>query len=185
LINKKIAHEKKYLSLDSFLSMVVVYLLLFYFLAAPQKKTTESDVTEVKMEHSENSENSKILKRIKLDITTKVDDKTKPLQLRNCNSIDPTKPASITDGQEKIDLNNASLTEETTTKTGSEKTSSFSSIPSSGWKRRNKENSLQKNTVVNEDLDKSGFDFWSWLWMAGAHYRCDRLSLLKQALYPN
>jgi hypothetical protein len=37
---------------------------IYFLLAAPQKKTTESDVAEIKMEHSENSENSKILKRM-------------------------------------------------------------------------------------------------------------------------
>jgi hypothetical protein len=46
-----------------------------------------------------------------------VDDKTKTVTTKKtATPVDPTKPASITDSTgRKIDLNNASLTEETTT----------------------------------------------------------------------
>jgi hypothetical protein len=115
-----------------------------------------------------------------------VDDKTKPLQ-ENCNSYRPYETCKhYRWRRKKIDLNNASLTEETTTENKDLKAFNNSAVfHQERLEKKVKENSLQKKAVVNEDLDKSGFNFWSWLWMAGAHYRCDRLGLLKQALYPN
>jgi thiol:disulfide interchange protein len=162
--------------LDSFLSMVVVYMLLFIFTScSSKKKTTESDVAEIKTEHSEHSENSQNSQtNVTLDITTKVDDKTKTVTTKKtATPIDPTKPASITDGEgRKIDLNNASLTEETTTenkdlkKQHSDNSAVFHQ-EAAAEKKESKGKLAAKKAVVNEDLDKSGFNFWSWLWMAG------------------
>lgn len=140
-----------------------------------KKKTTQSDVTETKTEHSQNSQNSENSQtNVKVDITTKVDDKTKTVTTKKtATPIDPTKPASVTDGNgKKIDLNNASLTEETTTeakdlkKENSDNSEKFHKEAAAA-KAESKGSTAAKKEIENTDLDKSGFTFCSWLWTLG------------------
>lgn len=162
--------------LDFFMSIVVIYMLLFIFSGcSSKKKATQSDLTEIEAEHSQNSQNSENSQtNVKVDIVEKVDDKTKTVTTKKtATPIDPTKPASITDGNgKKIDLNNASLTEETTTenkdlkKENSDNSQVFRNEAAAA-KTEIKDKVVAKKEIENTDLDKSGFNFWSWLWMAG------------------
>ena len=160
-----------------------------------KKKTTETHKEEVKMEHSENSEKSENSSlNVELDIVTKVDDKTKTTTTKKtATPIDPTKPASVvgSDGK-KHELNNASLTEEITTEeknkqTNISDTSEIVQKKETAVKAESIESTSAKNTDIKADLDKSGFNFWSWLWVAGVIiigigllYLNNRFKLLKR-----
>ncbi|MFV8268447.1 hypothetical protein ACNQGP_00745 [Flavobacterium sp. GT2N3] len=140
-----------------------------------KKKTTESDLQEIKIENSQKSENSQNSEtNVKVDIKTKVDDKTKTVSVKKTYSpVDATKPASVIDPQgKKHDLNNASLTEETTTELkdqkidNSDNSQKFHKKESAG-KVETKDSAAAKIEVVKNTLDKSGFTFWTWFWMIG------------------
>ena len=140
-----------------------------------KKKITEVNKEEIKIEKSQESEKSeKSETNVKLDIVTKVDDKTKTVSVKKTYvPIDATKPASVTDPQgKKYDLNNASLTEETTTEEANKKrehsdNSEKSRKKESAAKAKAKEIAAIEILARKEDLDKSGFNFLSWLWVAG------------------
>lgn len=140
-----------------------------------KKKTTEVHKEEVKIENSQNSENSeKTETNVKVDIVTKVDDKTKTVSTKKTMTpIDNTKPASVKDSNgKKQELNNASLTEETTTELKDQKTEHSDNSEEfrkkeSVAKAKAKEKAAIEILARKEDLDKSGFNFWSWLWVAG------------------
>ena len=90
--------------LDFFLSLIVIYLLLFIFSGcSSKKKTTEVNKAEIKIENSQNSENSENSEtNVKVDIVTKVDDKAKTVSVKKTYSpVDATKPASVTDPEGK------------------------------------------------------------------------------------
>ena len=140
-----------------------------------KKKITEVHKEEIKIENSQESENSeKSETNVKVAIITKVDDKTKTVSVKKTYSpIDATKPASVTDPEgKKHDLNNASLTEETTTEETNKKTEHSDNSEKfrkkeSVAKAESKEKAAIEILARKEDLDKSGFNFWSWLWVAG------------------
>ena len=72
----------------------------------------------------------------------------------------------------KHDLNNASLTEETTTEETNKKTENSDNSEvfhkkELAAKAKAKEIAAIEILARKEDLDKSGFNFWSWLWVAG------------------
>lgn len=132
-------------------------------------------MNEIKTEHSQNSQNSQNSQtNVKVDITTKVDDKTKTVTTKKTYApVDATKPASVTDPEgKKHDLNNASLTEETTTeakdlkKENTDNSEKFHKEAAAA-KSESKGSTAAKKEIENTDLDKSGFTIWSWLWMAG------------------
>lgn len=140
-----------------------------------KKKTTEVNKEEIKIENSQESENSeKSETNIKVDVVTIVDDKTKTvITKKTMTPIDNTKPASVTDPDgKKHDLNNASLTEETTTQEINKKTEHSNNSEKfrkkeSTAKAKTKEKAAIEILARKEDLDKSGFNFWSWLWVVG------------------
>jgi hypothetical protein len=158
-----------------YLIFIGVLFLVLFNSCSSRKKSTQSDLTEIKAEHSENSQKSQNSQtNVKVDITTKVDDKTKTVTTKKtATPVDPTKPASITDGNgKKTDLNNASLTEETTTENKDlKKENSDNSqeirTEAAADKTEIKEKVIAKKEVEKMDLERSGFNFWSWLWMAG------------------
>lgn len=184
------------IGLDFFLSMVVVYLLLVIFSGcSAKKKNHQSDLEEVKIENSQKSENSDNLDtNVKLDIKTKVDDQSKVVStIKTWSPVDPTKPASMTDPEgKKHDLNNAIYQEQTTTEQKSKKTetadnSNLAQKKRAVGKAESKGSTAAKKEVVNDTLDRSGFNFWSWLWMAGLiivvivlFYLNNRFNLIKR-----
>jgi thiol:disulfide interchange protein len=140
-----------------------------------KKKTTEVNKQEIKIENSQNSENSENSQtNVKVDIKTKVDDKTKTVSVKKTYApVDATKPASVTDPEgKKHDLNNASLTEETTTEETNKKTDNSDNSEifrktESAAKAESKGKAAAKIEAKKIDLDKSGFNSWSWLWVIG------------------
>jgi len=140
-----------------------------------KKKTTEVNKEEIKIENSQESEKSeKSETNVKVDIVTKVDDKTKTVTTKKTMSpIDNTKPASVTDPDgKKQELNNASIIEETITELKdlitkhSDNSEEFRKKESAA-KAKEKEKAAIEILAKKEDLDKSGFNFWSWLSVVG------------------
>ena len=160
-----------------------------------KKKITEVNKEEIKIEKSQESEKSeKSETNVKVDIVTKVDDKTKTVSVKKTFApIDATKPASITDPEgKKQELNNAIIIEETITElkdliTKHSDNSEKSRKKESAAKVKAKEIAAIKILARKEDLDKSGFNFWSWLWVAsiifigiGLLYLNHRFKLVKR-----
>ena len=138
-------------------------------------KLTEINKEEIKIENFQESENSeKTETNVKVDVVTKVDDKTKTVSVKKTYApIDATKPASVTDPEgKKHDLNNASLIEETITelkaliKLHSDNSEDFRKKESAA-KEKAKEKAAIEILARKDDLEKSGFNFWGWLWMIG------------------
>lgn len=138
-------------------------------------KTTEVNKEEIIIENSENSEyseNSNLNVKVKTEVL--VDDKTKTVTTKKTYTpIDATKPASVMDSNgQKKELNNASLTEETTTKHKDLKTKN-SDNSEVFQKKKLKAKAKAKGKVKGKtdakkvDLDKSGFNFWTWFWIIG------------------
>ena len=140
-----------------------------------KNKTTEVNKEEINIENFQESENSeKTETNVKVDVVTKVDDKTKTVSVKKTYSpIDANKPASVTDPEgKKHDLNNASLTEETTTEEANKKTEHSDNSEDfrkkeSAAKAKAKEKAAIEILARKDDLEKSGFNFWGWLWMIG------------------
>ena len=140
-----------------------------------KKKIKEVNKEEIKIENSQKSEildNTQTNKKV--DVVTKVDDKTKTVTTKKTMlPIDNTKPASFTDPDgKKHDLNNASFTEETITEEVNKKTEQSDNSEQFHKKAivakaKAKEIAAVEILAKKEDLDKSGFNFWSWLWVAG------------------
>ena len=140
-----------------------------------KKKTTEVNKEEIKIENSQESENSeKTETNVKVAIVTKVDDKTKTVSTtKTWKPIDPTKPSSKTepDGK-KTEFNNSSYEEKTTTELKDQKTEHSDNSEDfrkkeSAAKAKAKEKAAIEILARKDDLDKSGFNFWGWLWMIG------------------
>ena len=138
-------------------------------------KLTEINKEEIKIENTQESENSeKTETNVKVDVVTKVDDKTKTVSVKKTYApIDATKPASVTDPEgKKHDLNNASLIEETITelkaliKLHSDNSEDFRKKESAA-KEKAKEKAAIEILARKDDLDKSGFNFWTWFWVIG------------------
>ncbi len=162
--------------LNHILFWVIVFVLAFAISScSAKKKSHQSDVAEIKAEHSQNSQNSNNSDtNVKLDIKTKVDDKTKTVSTaKTWTPVDATKPASMTDPEgKKHELNNTVYKEETTTENKDTKTDNSDNSQAfqknnAAGKAESKGSTATKNEVVDDSLDKSGFNFWSWLWMAG------------------
>ena len=142
---------------------------------ASKKKLTEINKEEIKIENFQESENSeKTETNVKVDVVTKVDDKTKTVSVKKTYvPIDANKPASVTDPQgKKHDLNNATLTEETTTEETNKKTENSENSEKFHKKESNAKEKAKEKAAIEilarkEDLDKSGFNFWSWFWLIG------------------
>ena len=140
-----------------------------------KKKITEVNKEEIVIENSSNSENSeKTETNVKVDIVTKVDDKTKTVTAtKTWTPIDSSKPAIMTDPEgRKHDLNNVVYKEETTTehkdlKKENSDNSEQSLKKASTAKAASKGKATIENGSKKEDLDKSGFNFWSWFWLIG------------------
>lgn len=138
-------------------------------------KTTEVNKEEIIIENSENSENSeKSETNVKVAVETKVDDKTQIVSVKKTYSpVDATKPASVTDpAGKKHDLNNASLIEETITEKKdlitkhSDNSEEFQKKQAVA-KGNSKGRAAAKNEAGKLDLDKSGFNFWTWFLIIG------------------
>jgi beta-lactamase regulating signal transducer with metallopeptidase domain len=174
IINKKEIMKNQ--RLNHILLWVIAFLLgIANSSCSTKKQTTESDKQEIKIENSQNSENSENSEtNVKVDIETKVDDKTKTVSTKKTYApVDATKPASVTDPEgKKHELNNASITEETTTEEKDLKTDN-SDNSEKFHKKATAGKAVSKGKVAaeivaeKEDLDKSGFNFWSWLWVIG------------------
>ena len=140
-----------------------------------KKKITESNKEEIKIENFQESENSeKTETNVKVDVVTKVDDKTKTVSVKKTYSpIVAILSASVIDPDgKKHDLNNASVTEETTTEEANKKTEHSDNSEEfrkkeSSAKEKAKEKAAIEILARKEDLDKSGFNFWSWFWVIG------------------
>ena len=140
-----------------------------------KKKITEVNKEEIVVENSSNSENSENSEsNVKVDVVTKVDDKTKTVSTtKTWKPIDPTKPSSKTepDGK-KTEFNNSSYEEKTTTELKDQKTEHSDNSEDfrkkeSAAKAKAKEKAAIEILARKDDLEKSGFNFWGWLWMIG------------------
>lgn len=138
-------------------------------------KLTEINKEEIKIENTQESENSeKTETNVKVAIVTKVDDKTKTVSTtKTWKPIDPTKPSSKTepDGK-KTEFNNSSYEEKTTTELKDQKTEHSDNSEDfrkkeSAAKAKAKEKAAIEILARKDDLDKSGFNFWNWLWLIG------------------
>lgn len=155
--------------------VVVLGLSIAMNSCSTKKKITEVNKEVIVVENSQESENSeKSETNVKVDVVTKVDDKTKTVSVKKTYSpIDANKPASVTDPEgKKHDLNNASLTEETTTEEANKKTEHSDNSEDfrkkeSAAKAKAKEKAAIEILARKEDLDKSGFNFWTWFWVIG------------------
>ena len=158
-----------------FIWAIAILLGIANFSCSSKQKLTEINKEEIVIENSSNSENSKNSEtNIKVDVVTKVDDKTKTVSVKKTYSpIDATKPASVTDPEgKKHDLNNATLTEEITTEETNKKTENSDNSEKFHKKESNAKEKAKEKAAIEilarkEDLDKSGFNFWGWLWMIG------------------
>lgn len=165
--NQKIIHV--------FIWAIAILLGIANSSCSSKKKITEVNKEEIVVENSSNSENSENSEsNVKVDVVTKVDDKTKTVSVKKTYSpIDATKPASVTDPEgKKHDLNNATLTEETTTEETNKKTEHSDNSEKfhkkeSAAKAESKGKAAVEILARKEDLDKSGFNFWSLLWVLG------------------
>jgi type IV secretory pathway VirB10-like protein len=175
--NLKLLAEMKKNTRNHILLWVIAILLgIANSSCSSKKKTTEVNKEEIKIENSQNSENSENSQtNVKVDIVTKVDDKTKTTSTtKTWKPIDPTKPSSKTepDGK-KTEFNNSSYEEKTTTEEANKKTENsdnseiFRKKELAG-KTESKGKAAAKIEAKKIDLDKSGFNSWSWFWVAGA-----------------
>ena len=155
--------------------VVVLGLSIAMNSCSSKNKTTEVHKEEIKIENFQESENSeKTETNVKVDVVTKVDDKTKTVSVKKTYvPIDANKPASVTDPQgKKHDLNNATLTEETTTEETNKKTENSENSEKFHKKESNAKEKAKEKAAIEvlarkADLDKSGFNFLSRLWLIG------------------
>jgi hypothetical protein len=138
-----------------------------------RKKEVEKTEESYKVENTDSSEEgNKVESNTKLENQIKVDDKTKTVTAtKKWIPIDPTKPSSKTDPDgKKTVFSNSSYEEETTTELKDKKTNKTENSLTSNKsetlvKKAAAKKKKGKKKTLDTDLDKSGLDFWSWLWV--------------------
>lgn len=155
--------------------LIAVLLGIANWGCSSKKKTTESALQETRLEHSQEAsarEDSKT--NIKVDIVTKVDEKSNSIStIKTISPVDPTRPASFTDAAgQKQQLNNAVYKEETRSEAQEHKKditdqSGIKAVHAGTSSSADEAIVIDKKEVVKQDLERSGFSFWTWFCIAG------------------
>ena len=155
------------------LFLVVVLIVLPFFGCASKKKNSSSEIelhTNTELQTSEGGATIGTNTNVVTEIKKSASSSGSTIE-RNYKPVDPTKPSSVTtpDGKKYV-LDNAEINEKETTHTKNESSSENIADTSSGtanyW---GKDSSFIKLEDIhlqsNNTMNRSGFNFWSLLWV--------------------